>query len=151
MRAMLVNSRPLIYFMVVAVFTLSLPRRPAEATLVATESAIAGAPDAETNHARVRAFLDRQDVQVQLEAYGINVDEARARVESLTDDEVALIAGKLDELSAGGNPAFASLFGPPSFAAAAAFIGFLVLVVVALIVWHVKHRSSKNTAVEKAD
>ena len=101
MRAMLLNSRPLIYFLVVAVFSLSLPHRPAEAHLVTTEATIAASPDAETNRARVRAFLDRQDVQAQLEAYGINVDEARARVDSLTDDEVAQIADKLDQLPAG--------------------------------------------------
>jgi len=67
-----------------------------------TEPAIAPARDAEADRARVRALLDRQDVQVQLEAYGITVDQARARVDSLTDDEVALIAGQLDELPAGG-------------------------------------------------
>lgn len=102
MRAILVNLKPLIYFLVLAVFSLSLPRGPAEATLVATQAAITPSTHAETDRARVRAFLDRQDAQVQLEAYGISVDQARARVDSLTDDEIALIAGQLDELPAGG-------------------------------------------------
>lgn len=104
MRVILVKSKPLIYVLVVAVFGLSLPQGPAEATLVPTEASVARAPDSETDRARVRALLDREDVQAQLEAYGISVDEARARVDSLTDDEVTRIAGKLDRLPAGGDP-----------------------------------------------
>jgi len=102
MRRTLLHARPLIYFLILALLSLSLPRRPAEANLVGTESAITLDRDAAADRARVHTFLDRPDVQAQLNSYGISVEETRARVDSLTDDEVALIAGKLDGLPAGG-------------------------------------------------
>ena len=37
-----------------------------------------------------------------MQSYGISSEEALARVDSLTDQEIALIAGKLDQLPAGG-------------------------------------------------
>lgn len=37
----------------------------------------------------------------QMQAYGISYEEALSRVDSLTDSEIALIAGKLDQIPAG--------------------------------------------------
>lgn len=50
--------------------------------------------------ARVKAVFCRKDVIAQLQAYGISSEEALARVDNLIDQEVALIAGKLDQLPA---------------------------------------------------
>lgn len=50
----------------------AFPHRPACAELVATESVL--------TPARLRAVLDRQDVQAQLQAYGVSAEEAAARV-----------------------------------------------------------------------
>jgi hypothetical protein len=55
-----------------------------------------------SDRARIKAFLGRVDVIAQLQSYGISSDEAIARVDSLTDQEVAGITNKLDELPAGG-------------------------------------------------
>jgi len=46
--------------------------------------------------------LDRQDVIGELEKHGISKVEAVARINSLTDEEVTDIAGRLDELPEGG-------------------------------------------------
>jgi hypothetical protein len=61
-----------------------------------------------TDRARVRAFLRRADVLAQMQAYGISHEEALSRVDSLTDREIASIAGKMDQIpeAAGGNYKF---------------------------------------------
>ncbi len=79
---------------------------PARAGMVSTEAVIeapaAGLADGrEAERARIRAFIERGEVRDQLEAEGVDPDEAAARTESLSDDEIALIAGRLDKLPAG--------------------------------------------------
>ena len=61
-------------------------------------------------------ILERADVQGQLQAYGVSVDEAKARVAALSDAEAAELAARIDSLPAGG----ASIVG-------ALLIVFLVL------------------------
>lgn len=51
---------------------------------------------------RVQSFLDRADVQAQMQSYGVDPQAARARVNALTDDEVAKLASQIDQLPAGG-------------------------------------------------
>ncbi len=131
MRRSLLHARPLIYFLILALLSLSLPRRPAEANLVGTESAITPTHDAEAQRGRVRALFDRQDVQAHLEMYGISLEEARARVDSLTDDEVALIAGQLDQLPAGG-----AYEGAAALLLVATAVAVLVLIGVGVGLWH---------------
>ena len=46
--------------------------------------------------------LNREEVLDQLEQYGISRVEAAARINSLTDEEVTEIAGKLGQLPSGG-------------------------------------------------
>ena len=48
------------------------------------------------------AFFDRADVQAQLQARGVNSESAKARVNTMTDYEIASINGHLDTLPAGG-------------------------------------------------
>jgi hypothetical protein len=75
---------------------------PAQAALVGTDSVIVQS-SAEDSRARLHGLLQRDDVRAQMEAYGIDPAEAQSRVDSLSDAEVAAIAGKLDQLPAGGN------------------------------------------------
>lgn len=79
---------------------LLLQAAPAPAALVPTDEVLA----TQTNEQRerIQAFLNRQDVQAQLQQYGVSPDEAKARVNALTDDEAGNLAGKLDSLPAGG-------------------------------------------------
>jgi hypothetical protein len=81
----------------------SIPSGPAWADLVRTEAIITRTPTPEWDRARLRAVLAREDVRVQLQAYGVSAEEAAARVEALTDREVALIGKELDGVPAGGN------------------------------------------------
>lgn len=79
-----------------------MPVQSIFAAMVETGTVLAGE---ETSMARekVRAFMDRQDVQAVLTARGIAPLEAKARVDSLSDAEVEMISAKIDQLPAGGD------------------------------------------------
>jgi len=48
-------------------------------------------------------LISREDIKKVLVARGINPLEAKARIDSLSDDELALISGKITDLPAGGD------------------------------------------------
>lgn len=106
MELLLGSARALRLAVVVAVALLWPAAGPALAGMVTTETAIESAdPTAaaqDDQRARVRAFMERGEVRKRLEALGVDPDEAAARAETLSDAEIALIAGKLDKLPAGG-------------------------------------------------
>ena len=52
---------------------------------------------------QVRNFLERADVQARMQSLGVDPAAARARVDALGDEEVAALAGRIDELPAGGH------------------------------------------------
>jgi hypothetical protein len=58
---------------------------------------------ASQDRARINAFLDRADVAAQMQKQGVTASEAKARVYAMTDDEAHNIAGKLNQLPAGGD------------------------------------------------
>ena len=58
---------------------------------------------AQSGRDRVQAFMDREDVQKQFQAFGVDAQMAKDRVAALSDEEVARIAGKLDQAPAGGD------------------------------------------------
>jgi len=73
----------------------------------------------------LRAFLDRAEVRTQLEALGVDRDIARARIDSLTNEEVADLVDRLDQLPAGGS-GFGTLVG-------AALLVFIILLITDLL------------------
>lgn len=82
--------------------TMGLPTQSAFAGMVGTDQAVSHEL-AVQDRARIGAFIDRADVAAQLQKQGVSAAEARARVYALTDDEAHKIAGKLDQLPAGGD------------------------------------------------
>ena len=78
----------------------SLPFNFAQAAMVTTDQVVAQA-EAAGDRARVLRFMARDDVRQQLQALGIDPDEAARRTESLSDDEIQQIADKMDEMPAG--------------------------------------------------
>ncbi len=81
-------------------FDIAVPA--ARAQMVGTE-ALLSATAAEENRARVAAFLDREDVRQAMVQQGVDLDEARQRVASLSDRELAPMAQALEQLPAGGD------------------------------------------------
>src|SRR5438046_10018343 len=110
MRAIMRPTKPLSCFLVVALLGAAIPYRPAQAELVVTDSVITPARRPESDRARVRALLDRRDLQSQLEEYGISAEESAARGDVLTDQEFALIADLPREVPSGGDPGGSPLF-----------------------------------------
>jgi hypothetical protein len=92
--------------MLVSTFLLYFPPSPARAVMTNTQDVIHQDSEPVSARARVRAFLGRADVMAQMQAYGINPTEALLRVDSLTDYEIASIAGKMDRIPAGAGDAY---------------------------------------------
>ncbi len=74
---------------------------PAQAALVSTAQSVQQM-DADATRARLKAALARDDVSRQLVQWGVDPYEARARVDSLTEAELARLAEQIDTLPAGG-------------------------------------------------
>ncbi len=96
-RFMRMTSRLLI----ASVLGLGLPLQSAYAGLVGTDK-VAVSAQSQSERERIRSFLDREDVRNELQAQGVDVNTAKARVDALTDEEVQKVAGKLDKMPAGG-------------------------------------------------
>ena len=77
---------------------------PASAAIIATDQVAASA-----ERDRVKSFLDRAEVQARMQALGVNPQAALARVDALSDDEVAALAGRLEQLPAGGTDIVSAL------------------------------------------
>lgn len=78
----------------------TLPLQTAQAGMVTTEQVVRqNNPQRE----QVIGLLERADVRQALEQHGVDVTEAKNRVAAMTDDEVAQLKGKLDEVPAGGD------------------------------------------------
>ena len=77
----------------------------AQATLVTTEQVAAseGVRSATAQRDFVNATLARADVSAGLAERGVSVDQARARVAALTDDEVAVVAQTIETAPAGAS------------------------------------------------
>jgi hypothetical protein len=73
---------------------------PAHATIVGTQTVMMESERAATV-ARVHAALDREAVQSQFEALGVDAADAKARVAALSDAELQRLDGRLAELPAG--------------------------------------------------
>jgi hypothetical protein len=72
----------------------------AQASIVSTEQAMA-TPAGDASRERVTAFLSRDDVRAQLQNQGVSADDAVARVQAMSDAEVAQLAQRVDQAPAG--------------------------------------------------
>jgi len=87
----------------IASLLLALACGTAYADLVGTDEAAASVEPAKPDdREKLRAFMDRPEVVEKLKAMGVSPDEAKARVGAMSDQEVHMIAAKLDMLPAGG-------------------------------------------------
>lgn len=83
--------------LIVCTTALGFPGSP-QAAMIGTEAAAAASED----RARVVSVLQRQDVRAGLAAHGVDPADVEQRVAAMTDEEVAQLAGRIDELPAGG-------------------------------------------------
>ena len=83
-----------------AALALFIPQS-ARAATIATEDAIS-AQQATQDRERIKALVARPELAQALEKLGIAPDNAKARVDAMSDAEVRMVVGKLDALPAGG-------------------------------------------------
>lgn len=81
---------------------LGAPALPAHAAMIGTAQALA-AEQGRVDRERLASLLEREDLQRQLATLGVDVQDARQRVASLTDAEVSRLNQRLAELPAGGD------------------------------------------------
>ena len=103
-------SRILIACMVVIPFQ-------ASAGLIGTDQVVSAA-QAVAARDKVVSLLERTEVARQLQAYGLTPENAKARINALTDSEVAKLATQLDGVPAGANST-----------------GAIMLILVIVLVW----------------
>jgi len=87
---------------ILSMLAMGLPMQTAFAGMVNTDQAVSHEL-AGQDRAKIKSFIDREDVLVQMQQQGVTAGEAKARVNALTDEEAHKIAGKLDQLPAGGD------------------------------------------------
>ena len=124
MNIVLAIRKPLAILLVLTFVSLTIVGTRAQAALVGT-SQILDQDYQEVDRDRLRAFLDRAEVRTQLEALGVDRDIARARIDSLTNEEVADLVDRLDQLPAGGD-GLGTLVG-------AALLVFIILLITDLL------------------
>ena len=109
-------NRTIARALVVGLCTLGLPIPAAQAELVATDR-VETTRQALSARELLRSLFDRADVRGALERQGVSADDAKARVDALSDDEVEQVAARFDSLPAAGTGIETALV-----------IGFLVFV-----------------------
>jgi hypothetical protein len=77
------------------------PFQMANASMIGTDRIAAAS--AQSDRARVLSALDRSDAAGALQTYGLTRQQAKDRVNAMSDDEVTALAGRIDSLPAGGH------------------------------------------------
>ena len=102
MKNMRTLLKPLGVFLAFFMFILAGPYQSAMAAMIETEAVI-DANQAQNAREYLNSFLAREDVTNALITQGIDPQEAKIRIDSLTDQEAQFIADKLKQLPAGGD------------------------------------------------
>jgi len=126
-------------FVTMTMLLMSLPVQTVQAVMVRTETVLM-LSTAKNVRENLNQFLKREDVKAIMTAQGISPQEAKARVDSLSDAEIMQLSDKMDQLPAGGST-FGVIIG-------AAVIVFIVLLITDILGYtdiftFVKHPSSK--------
>jgi hypothetical protein len=103
--------------LIASMFAMSF--QSAMAGMIGTERAVATAPAQGERDALV-STMSRGEVANQLLSYGVDPAAAKARVASMTDQEVAALKGNIDSLPAGAN----------------SNAGWVAAIVIALLIWY---------------
>ena len=111
-------NRTVANILVVSLCALGLPIPAVQAELVATDRVETIRQDGFSGRELLGSLLDRADVRAALERQGVSADDAKARVDALSDDEVERLAARFDSLPAAGNGFESALW-----------LGFLVFVI----------------------
>jgi hypothetical protein len=94
-------SKPIAICLSFFMLMLACPCHSASAAMIGTDSIFNGNRD-QSPRDYLNDLLSREDLKAALVSQGIDLQEAQARIDSLSDAEVRDIVDKLDQLPAGG-------------------------------------------------
>jgi hypothetical protein len=115
--------KPMSLSLAVIMFLMVAPVQSVPAAMIDTEAIMDSARGREARE-YLHQLMARKDIQAAIVAHGIDADEAWARINSLSDNEVIRIADQIDQLPAGG--------GLAEFLLIIILVGFIVLVILDL-------------------
>ncbi|MEE4605236.1 MAG: PA2779 family protein [Desulfobacteraceae bacterium] len=115
--------KPMSLSLAVIMFLMVAPVQSVPAAMIDTEAIMDSARGREARE-YLHQLMARKDVQAAIVAHGVDADEAWARINSLSDNEVIRIADQIDQLPAGG--------GLAEFLLIIILVGFIVLVILDL-------------------
>lgn len=78
-------------------FSSSFIVAPAHAAIVSTEEAVAMHQD----RSELKQFFDREEIATALQAHGVSPEAAKARVDSMTEEEAQKLAAHIEDAPAG--------------------------------------------------
>jgi hypothetical protein len=96
------TGKPVSVVLVVSLLLLVVPFQPCMAALIGTETVLDAALG-QAARQNIGRILVREDVQNVFRMHGISPEEAKARVNALSDAEVVALEKRLDQLPAGGD------------------------------------------------
>jgi len=102
-------TRPLAVYLIAALLAISAFAGPAEAMFIPAApqgESSAASPDAAARAAdliKIRSALESKIISQRLLDYGLSPDEAMAKVQTLSNDQVHQLASHADSLQAGGD------------------------------------------------
>ncbi|GAB6908194.1 hypothetical protein JCM12296A_40330 [Desulfosarcina cetonica] len=95
-------ARPVSLFLAIFMMVIFTPYQQVMARMISAETILDAGRVAESR-AAVHAVLAREDVRQALVSQGIDVQEASARIDSLSDAEIIALADRMDQLPAAGS------------------------------------------------
>ena len=94
-------AKPISILAVILFLLMSTLNQLAEAAMVGTEKLLISDRNQETR-SYLQHMMSRKEIQEALVARGIDLQEAKIRIDSLTDSEIEQILEKINDLPAGG-------------------------------------------------
>jgi hypothetical protein len=88
--------------MILAFANLVIGLAPAHAAMIQT-SEVMQQESRDLDKQRLMSMLERKEVQQKLESWGVDPNEAKSRINGLTDQELARISDRMQTLPAGGD------------------------------------------------
>ncbi len=103
-----------------AVALITLPFQTGQASMIGTDQVTAAAT-VQADRNLVSSYLSRSQTVSEFQALGLDAQDARDRVASMTDEEVRSLAGQINAAPAGGD-------------------GLVVLILVVFFIWYFAFR-----------
>lgn len=103
-----------------AIAMITLPFQTGQAAMIGTDQATTAAA-VQSDRSLVTTYLSRSQTINEFQALGLDAQDARDRVASMTDEEIGTLAGQINAVPAGGD-------------------GLVVLILVVFFIWYFAFR-----------